>query len=449
MDNKKQKGSGLRRNVLSGMLFAIGNILILLVSYPIYLKYLGMERYGLWAILSVVVSFSAFARLGIDTAVIKYVAEEYGMGNKLGIKKYFSTAIISLLIPCILIYFAFVLLKGFVIQLLNIPEKYISMASTLFPYIVILSVSIFFVKVIDGTLRGLGRIDLANYYNLGGKVASVITAIILLDFGYGLWSLFWGQVLLYILLGFLAFFAIYRELGGFFSIYSFDLQCLKKIIGFGGTMTTARLISMFLEPFNKVIIGKYINLSSVTYFEIANRAVRQFRSIFEMGVRAIMPEISKLSVAVEGVKGKIDVVLKKAMKLVSYLAIPVFIILFCIAPFLLKLWLSNQYTPEITNAFRIILAGCAMNLLVIPIYYLFMGIGKVSYCFINHLVQSVLNVVIVSIFIVLGVINFYLVVGIYSLSIALSAVLLIILFFKYRQISFRKSLWKTCKFNSI
>ena len=58
------------------MLFVIGNILILLVSYPIYLKYLGIEFYGLWAILSVVVSFSEFARLEIDIAVIKYVAEE-------------------------------------------------------------------------------------------------------------------------------------------------------------------------------------------------------------------------------------------------------------------------------------------------------------------------------------------------------------------------------------
>lgn len=441
MDNKIQKENSLRRNVFSGMFFAVGNILILLVSYPIYLKYLGMERYGLWAILSVVISFSAFARLGIDTAVIKYVAEEYGRGNKLGIEKYFSTAIISLLIPGVLICFALVLLKGFVIQLLNIPEKYISITNTLFPYIVILSGSIFFVKVIDGSLRGLGRIDLANYYNLGGKVASVITAIILLKFGYGIWSLFWGQVLLYIFLGFLAFFTIYRKLGGFFfSIYFFDLKCLKKIAGFGGTMTGARLVSMFLEPFNKVIIGKYINLSSVTYFEIANRAIRQFRSIFEMGVRAIMPEISKLSVVIKGAKGKIHDVLKKAMRLICYLGIPVFIVLFFTAPFLLRLWLSIQYTPEITNAFKIILVGHVANLLVIPIYYLFMGIGKVSYCFINHFVQSILNIILVFLFIILGTATFYLFVGVYSLSITLSAMLLIMLFFKYKKIALREKL---------
>ena len=53
------------------MILAVGNTLIILVSYPLYLKYLGMELYGLWATLSVVVSFTAIGRLGIDTAMIK------------------------------------------------------------------------------------------------------------------------------------------------------------------------------------------------------------------------------------------------------------------------------------------------------------------------------------------------------------------------------------------
>lgn len=431
MNHKIQKGPSLRRNVFSGMLSAVGNILILLVSYPIYLKYLGIERYGVWAILSVVVSFSALGSLGIDTAVIKYVAEEYGRESKLGIEKYFSTAIITLLIPGILIFFVLVPSKGFIVGVLNIPEKYISIANALLPYIVILSISIFFVKVIDGTLRGLGRVDLANYYNLGGKVLSVITTVILLKFGYGIWSLFWGQVLLYVLLGFLAFFTIYKRLGTlFFSIGSFDLKCLKKIVGFGGTMTAAQLISMLLQPFNKVVIARYISLSGVTYFEIANKAIQQIRNVFVVGIRAIMPEISRISVAFKETKIKIDNVLKKAMGLVSYLGIPVFIILLFSGPFLLKLWLSSRYMPEIGNAFRIILTGYAVNLLSVPIYYSFMGIGKVKYCFINHLVQSVLNVIVIIILIILGITNFYLFVGVYSLSITLSAILLIILFLK-------------------
>jgi len=302
-----------------------------------------------------------------------------------------------------------------------------------------LSIFIFLVKAVDGTLRGLGRVDLANYYNLGVRIISIIIAIALLSSGYGIWSLFWGQISLYILLVLLTLYTIYRKLGAsFFSVGSFSLRYLRKMIGFGGTMTAARLISMFLTPFNKAVIARYIGLSGVTYFEIANRAASQLRSVFDMGLRAIMPEISRLSV-LEDTQARVDSVLKRAIRLVVYFGIPSFAVFFLLGTSLLKVWISDQYVSDIGNAFRIILVGYLVNLLVIPIYYLFMGIGKVSYCFVNHLVQAILNAGLVSVAIVLGVKGLLFFVGIYSSSIAFSAILLIILFVLYRKKGLRET----------
>ena len=431
---------GLRRNIFSGVILAIGNGLVTLISYPLYLKYLGTELYGFWITISIVVGFTAMGSLGIDVAMTKYVAEEYGRKNKSGIKRYFSTAVVILLISSTVISFILFLFRGFIVDVLNISERYVPIANTLLPSMVILSIFVFEVKVTTGTLKGLGVVDLANYYDLGGKFISIITTIILLNFGYGVWSLFWGQVLFYIILELLAFFTIYRKFGTLFlSIGSFDLKYLKKIIGFGGTMTAAQLISMFLRPFNRLVIAKYVNLSGVTYLEIADKVVMQIRSPFDLGISAIVPEISRLSVS-ENAKIKIDNVSKKAMGLVLYFGVPAFIVLFLSCPFLLRLWLSSQYMPEITNALRIILAGFVTNLLISPIYYLFLGIGKVSYCLVNHLVQSILNVVLIFISIALGLASFYLFVGIYSLSVAISAILLIILFLIYRKVGFKKIL---------
>lgn len=431
--------SSLEKNVLSGMILAGGNILISFVGYPLYLKYLGAETYGLWAALSFVVVFGALGSLGIDSAIIKYVAEEYGRNNKKGIKKYFSTAIIMLLMSGIVIFFALFLLKDLIVRMLNISTEYAPLAKVFLPCIVVLSILIYFVQVINGTLMGLGRVDIANYYFLGSRAISVIAAIILFKLGYGIWGLFWGQLLSYILLGLFAFFTVYIKLESpFFSISAFDWNYFKKMVGFGGTMTGSKLISMLLSPFNKVIIARYIGLSWVTYFEIASKVVMQVKSIFETGIRAIMPEISKVSTMSENAIGKIGHVFRKAMKLVFYVGVPVFIFLFFLAPFFLKLWLSSEYVPEIGNAFRIILAGVIFNLISVPAYYVFMGMGKVGYCFINHAAQSVLNVILVSICITFGIANYYLFTGIYSLSIALSAILLIILFIRYKKVGFRR-----------
>ena len=429
----------LRRNVFSGVVLAVGNTLLILVGYPFYLKYLGTEIYGLWATLSIVVNFTIIGRLGVDTAMIKYVAEEYGRNNKLAIEKYFSTATITLMIGGALIFFALLLLKGFVIGVLNIPDQYALLASNLLPCMVALSIFIFLIKITDGTLRGLGRVDLANYYDLGGRSVSILTAVIMLSLGHGIWSLFWGQVIFHILVGFLTFYTVYSRLGSiFFSVRSFDFSYLKRMIGFGGTMTLAQLISMFLTPFNKAVIARYISLSGVTYFDIANRASGQIRSVFLMGVRAIMPEVSRLSSS-EGYNSSIDRILRKAVKLVSILGIPVFIAFSFLGSFLLRFWLSDQFAPEIANLFIILLAGYTVNLLSIPIYFLFMGMGKVIYCFVNHLVQAILNLVLVSILIGLEFSNLYLVAGVYSTSVAVSAILLIGLFISYRKAGFRRN----------
>jgi len=366
------KKSRLEKNIFSGTVLGGGSILISLIGYPLYLKYLGTEIYGLWATLSFVVAFSALGSIGIDSAIIKYVAEEYGRNNKAGIKKCFSTASVILLISGVAIFFALLLLKDPIIRMLNIPKEYISLTNILLPCVVILSILIYFVQLVNGALRGLGRVDLANYYFLSGKAISVIIAIVLFRFNYGIWGLFWGQFLSYVLLGLWAFFTLYKKLGSsLFSISSFDWKYLKKMIGFGGTMTASRLISMFLVPFNKVVIARYIGLSEVTYFEIANKVVMQIRSLFDMGIRATMPEISKVFAVGKDSVNKINSIFKKAMKLVLCAGIPMFILLFFLASFLLSLWLSNEYVPMISNTFRIILIGFLINLLSVPIYYLF------------------------------------------------------------------------------
>ncbi len=424
---------GLERNIFSGSVLAVCNTAIILVTYPLYLKYLGTERYGLWATLSVVVNFASIGSLGMDTAMIKYIAEEYGKNDSLGIERYFSTAIIALLTGGVLISLMLISLRGLLINTLKIPEGYILLTNRLLPCMVTLSILIFLVKVVDGTLRGLGRVDMANYCNLSVRIISIIIVIILLSSGHGIWSLLWGQVLLYVLLGLLALYIIYRQLGtSFFSVGSFSLTHLRKMSGFGGTMTAAQLISIFLTPFNKAVIARYIGLSSVTYFEIASKTIMQLRSVFDMGLKAIMPEVSGQSVC-EDAKVRIDRIFGKTMALILYLGVPIFAISFVFGPILLQLWLTDRYTPIIGSVFRIILLGYVVNLLVIPAYYLLMGMGKASYCFVNHLVQAIFNASLISVAVALGITNLYLFVGIYSLSVALSAVVLLILFALYQR----------------
>src|ERR1035438_4931938 len=72
-------GSQLRRNMGAGSIMGVAGMCLSIFSYPLYLHYLGYHRYGIWLVLSVVVSVAQLGNLGIPWALTKLVAEDHGI----------------------------------------------------------------------------------------------------------------------------------------------------------------------------------------------------------------------------------------------------------------------------------------------------------------------------------------------------------------------------------
>jgi hypothetical protein len=75
------RASQFNRNMGAGSIMALIGTCLSFISYPIYLHYLGYHRYGLWLVLSVVVSVAQLGNLGIPWALMKLVAEDRGGGR--------------------------------------------------------------------------------------------------------------------------------------------------------------------------------------------------------------------------------------------------------------------------------------------------------------------------------------------------------------------------------
>ena len=104
--------SQLKRNIFSGSLAAGIGILTSIVAYPVYLHFLGAELYGLWALLNIVIFFSSIGNIGVDEAIVKYVAAEYEKKNIDAVITYISTGLSLLFINGIVIYVVLMLLKN-------------------------------------------------------------------------------------------------------------------------------------------------------------------------------------------------------------------------------------------------------------------------------------------------------------------------------------------------
>jgi len=394
---KKIFSSQLRINMASGVATTVVNTVAVVVSFPIYLHFLGYERYGVWLVLTTVLSFAQLGDLGIEQAVMKLVAEEHGRGDIEGIQRYVTTALALLCLSGIVVLVMILVFKTQIIAAFKLTDENAEIASWLLPYIGCLSIYIFIVQTLNAVLSGLGRMDLSNYMQSFGRIMAVTVAATLLYTGRGIESLLIGNTLSYMFVHIVSLIYIWRIARvRLLRIDNLDTQHCRRLLHFGGTVFGGSVINMFLSPFNKLMLSRYAGVSTIPVYEIAFRGSMQIRGFVEAGLRALMPEISRISGNMTRyAMYRISQINRGAMKLIFLFGIPMYGALITFAPLLLRVWLRDRFVESLPGVLRIMLVGTFLSLLGVPAYYTLMGTGHVRHNLVSHIVQSTVNAAIV------------------------------------------------------
>ena len=380
---KKLLASQLRINMATGVVTHCINIVVLAVSYPVYLHFLGYERYGLWLALGAVLAFTRLGELGMAQAVTKLVAEEHGRGNTQVIQRHVATAILILCIISGIILAVILIFKVQIISAFKFTEETSKLAIWLLPYIVVLSIYTLVVQVLMATLAGLGRMDLSNYIETGGRIVLVSVAIPLLYLGYGLKSLLFATAFSYLAKHLLSLFLIRRTVA--FRLLKFkniSKYCIKKLLHIGSRLSGGSIVRMVGVPFNKFMLARFAGVESLPVFDIAWQGAIQIRNLIEIALRALMPEVSRISANMTRyAKDRISQISHRAMKLIFLFGIPMYVAMLIFATPLLRIWLREKFDHSIPFAFRIMLVATFINLLGVPSYYLLLGMGRIRAVF--------------------------------------------------------------------
>jgi len=383
--------------MVSGTVATAINAVVMVIAYPVYLHFLGYEKYGVWLILATVLTFAQLGNLGISSAVMKLVAEEHGRGNTKGIQSYVTTSLAILLFSGTIALILILLLRNQIISAFKLSGQNAVIASQLLPYIAFLSICVMLVQVLNSTISGLGRMDIANYILSGGRVVTVGTSSILLWLGNGIESLLIGNTLSYIFVGGASVFFMRKTINiRLLQISNFDRRSFHRLMHFGGGVFSGSLASMFLHPFNKLMLSRYAGVSSIPIYEIAFTGSMQVRGLAEVGLKALMPEISRIGANMTRyAKDRISQINHHAMKLIFLFGIPVYAGLIILLTPLLKFWLRQRFVDELPVAFRIMLVSTFLSLLGVPAYYTLLGLGMVRHTLIAHIILSGVSALII------------------------------------------------------
>lgn len=88
-----------RRAVLGGIAGASARVISVgtaVISVPLTLHYLGVERYGLWLTISSAITMLGFADLGLNNGIISLLAEAHGRNDERTARMYVSSAFVML-----------------------------------------------------------------------------------------------------------------------------------------------------------------------------------------------------------------------------------------------------------------------------------------------------------------------------------------------------------------
>jgi O-antigen/teichoic acid export membrane protein len=239
--------------------------------------------------------------------------------------------------------------------------------------------------------------DLANWAQSAGRIAAVTTASSLLYSGRGIESLLIGNVFSYVLVHITTIIVIRRIADiRLLRIGNLSGRCCKRLLGFGLGLFGGSVISMLLSPFNKLMLSRYAGVSTIPVYEIAYSGSMQVRALIAVGLRALMPEVSRIGANMTGyAKDRIAQLNYRAIKLILLFGLPVYAGLFVFSTFLFRIWLGERFVEALPGAFRIMLIATFASLLCVPAYYTLLGLGRVTQCFYSYAIQAGANVFVV------------------------------------------------------
>ena len=166
---------------------------------PYIIHRIGVERFGVWALMGAVTSYFSLLDFGTGTSFVKYIAEFYTKKEFNKINQVVSTGFIFYLLLTVLVVTLSVFFIKPVILFLNIPPYLHNEAA----FVLLTGIFIFFCSnafsPFSSIQSGLQRMDIQNIVSVGMSIVNIIGTVFFLEKGYGLPGLMVNNAIIFIM----------------------------------------------------------------------------------------------------------------------------------------------------------------------------------------------------------------------------------------------------------
>jgi O-antigen/teichoic acid export membrane protein len=404
--------------IVKNSLFNVLRVIILTpIAFiiPVYtISKIGSDGYGLFALTSVITSYTVFINFGFGTSLIRYVAKAEARKDNNAISEYLATSMLIYLFFSITIGLIIFICRYFIVtNILNIKDN-VDIAAFLISISVITIVINMISGLFNSIIIGLQRMDLSNGILTFNAIVSAITIYIVLECGYGLK----GLAIKTLIMSFVSLIAnvLVSKLILTFRInpFMFRISRFKEMFSYSINLQLSSIISVCIEPLNKILISHFFPVSYIAYYELALRFRERITILIRESLKPLFPAVAEIQE--RNGFDKIEKLRYLSTKYIFIITSSIFVGVLIFTPAFVSIWLGSEMSISemsiVATVIIIFMAGAYMSLLSTPSWAILNGLG---YSKQTLIIQS--QVILVNI---VGILVFLKLFGFYGLCIGFS-----------------------------
>ena len=352
---------GIKQNTLINLVGYVVPMAVMLVTVPLYLDQLGEARYGVLALVWLVLGYFSFLEMGLGKATANQIAKAKDAPNAERSEIFWTALLINAAMGMVgagILWLA----GGYLLtSVLKIPAAFSQEAVAALPWMVATLPLALVSSVLNGALEGRKKFLTVNILQvLSNTIFQIAPLIVAYLYGASLEVVIPAAVLSRAAMNLPFVIACYRVVPFTFAP-SFSVMRAKSLFTYGGWVAITGIVSPVMETLDRFLIGMVLGAKAVAHYTIAYQLATKVRILPASLSRAIFPVLSA------------DPAKASNMAIESFSALlaimtPVIVLgVLLVGPFL-EIWVGTEVAFHAAHVAQIVLLGVwANSLAYIPL----------------------------------------------------------------------------------
>jgi O-antigen/teichoic acid export membrane protein len=322
---------------------------------PYLFNHLGKTNFGIWALVGSLVGYYGLLRLGVGSAIMRYVPFHAGRGDDKGACEIVSTGLgMSLLVSSVILALSLLLADPI--------RRFYKAGPELATLVRIMGLAVAIecpMRILGASVRAQERWVAANFVTITTTVLRALGLAGCLYLGYGLVEM--GYVILAVTISSLTLIiAVFIKCCPkiHLRVSMIRLSRVRGLILYGLLTTIVTLSYAWCLESHKLIIGKLISLESVAIYAVVALVMKYVRDVVAAPSQVLWPRFAFLDG--ENNHRELSHLFREGTQYCSIFASGIILLVVVAGPSFIELWIGKGFEAAY-SALMILCAGCLVG----------------------------------------------------------------------------------------